>query len=90
VSAPQSVHLLAADEALAEDYRSGGYITLCGEPIGESGLPEARCPEGCDCEITYCPGCVDVAMTRNWEAGVAVGCPPGTTATTDSQPGACR
>jgi hypothetical protein len=74
---PQNVHLLAADEALAEEYRPRGYLALCEEPIGESGLPDARCPDECDCEITYCPGCVDVAMKRNWEAGVAVCCPPG-------------
>jgi hypothetical protein len=90
MSAPRSVHLLAADEVLAEDYRPGGYLPLCGEPIDAASLPEACCPDECDCEITYCPGCVDVAMKRNWEAGVAVGCPPGTTVTTDSPPGACR
>jgi hypothetical protein len=90
MSGPRGVHLLAADEALAVDYRPGGYLPLCGEPIDTSDLTSARCPEECDCEITYCPGCVDVAMTRNWEAGVAVSCPPGITGVTDSRPGASR
>jgi hypothetical protein len=84
VSAPQSVHLLCAGEALAESYRLGGYLALCGEPIGASGLPGARCPDECDCEVIYCPRCLDVATERNWEAGVAVGCPPGITVMTNS------
>jgi hypothetical protein len=55
MSGPRGVHLLAADEALAVDYRPGGYLPLCGEPIDTSDLTSARCPKECDCEITYCP-----------------------------------
>jgi hypothetical protein len=78
MNAPRRVHLLSADDALAEGYRFGGYLTLCGEPIDTSDLPSARCPDECDCE----PRCLDVAMQRNWEAGVALGCPPGITVVT--------
>jgi hypothetical protein len=85
MNTPRSVHLLAADEALAGDYWPGGYLPLCGEPIEAASLPGARCPEECDCEVTYCPGCVDVAMKRNWEAGVAVYCPPGITVVTGAR-----
>jgi hypothetical protein len=82
MSTPRSVHLLCAGEALAEGYRYGGYLALCGEPIGASGLPGARCPNECDCEVTYCPRCLDAATQRNWEAGVDVSCPPGITVVT--------
>jgi hypothetical protein len=50
MNAPRRVHLLSADDALAEGYRFGGYLTLCGEPIDTSDLPSARCPDECDCE----------------------------------------
>ncbi|MGH3821740.1 MAG: hypothetical protein ACRDRA_02680 [Pseudonocardiaceae bacterium] len=72
MSAPRRVHLLSTDEALAEGYRPWGYLALCGEPIDTSSLPSARCPDECDCEVTYCPGCLDVATERNGEAGVEV------------------
>jgi len=85
MSAPRRVHLLSADEALAEGYRHGGYLALCGEPIDTSSLANARCPDECGCEITYCPGCLDVATERNWEAGVDVGCPPGITVVTGTR-----
>jgi hypothetical protein len=65
VNTPRCTHLLAADEALAEDYRPGGYLTLCGEVIDTLSLPSARCPDECDCELTYCPGCLDVATNAH-------------------------
>lgn len=79
MSAPGWVHLLAADEALAEGYRHGGYLALCGEPIGASGLPDASCLDECDDEATYCSACLYVATQRNWAAGLDVGCPSGIT-----------
>lgn len=85
MSAPRRVHLISADEALAEGYRPGGYLTLCGEPIDASGLPDASCPE--EWEVTYCLGCLDAATERNGEAGVGVGCPPGITVVMGSRPG---
>lgn len=54
--------------------------------IDAASLPSARCPDECDCQITYCSGCLDVATQRNWEAGIAVSCPPGITGVTGSQP----
>jgi hypothetical protein len=86
MSAPRQVHLLSADEAQAEGYRHGGPLALCGEPLGTPDLPSASCPDECYCELTYCPGCLDVATRRNWEAGLEVGCPPGITVATGSRP----
>jgi hypothetical protein len=77
MSAPRQVHLLCADEALAEGYRHGGPLALCGEPLGTSDLPSASCPDECYCELTYCPGCLDVATRHNWEAGLEVALHPG-------------
>jgi hypothetical protein len=86
VSTPRCVHLLCAGEALAEGYRPGGFLVLCGELIGTSSLSGARCPQECECEVTYCPGCLDVATQRNWEAGIAVSCPPAITVVTGVRP----
>jgi hypothetical protein len=83
VSAPRGAHLLSADEALAEGYRPGGYLALCGEPID---APGASYPEECECEVTYYPACLHTATERNWEAGVEVGCPPGIIVVTGSRP----
>ncbi|MGH3823489.1 MAG: hypothetical protein ACRDRA_11770 [Pseudonocardiaceae bacterium] len=77
MSGLRRVHLLCADEALAEGYRPGVYLAVCGEVIGGLSLPSARCPDECDCEIAYCPACLRAATERNWDAGVDVDCPPG-------------
>ncbi len=69
MSAPRGVHLLCAGEALTEGYRHGGHLALCGEPIGAPGLPDVSCPDECDCEVTYCLGCLDAANKRHGEAG---------------------
>ncbi len=65
MSAPQGVHLLCAGEALARGYRHGGYLALCDEPIAAPDLPDAGCHDDCDCEVTYCLGCLGAAMKRN-------------------------
>jgi len=90
VSAPRQLHLISADEALAQGYRPGGYLALCGDSIDAAALPGARCPDECDCEVTYCLGCLDAATERNWAAGVNVRCPPGITVVTGTRPGTRR
>jgi hypothetical protein len=39
-----AVHLLMADNALAEGHRYGAYIAACGEVVCASSLPAALCP----------------------------------------------
>jgi hypothetical protein len=90
MSAPRQVHLLSADEALAEEYRHRGYVAVCGEPIDAPGLPDASCPDECECEVTYCPACLHTATERNWKAGLDVDCPPGITVVTGTRPGIRR
>jgi hypothetical protein len=85
VSTPRCAHLLCAGEALAEGYRHGGYLALCGEPIGASGLLGGSCPDECGCEIGYCPACLHAATERNWAAGLDVGCPPEITVVTGTR-----
>ncbi|MCA1703093.1 MAG: hypothetical protein LC808_07415 [Actinobacteria bacterium] len=91
MSTPRCTHLLCADEVLSEGYRyRGTYIAVCGEPIEASSLLITSCPDECDCEVAYCPGCLDAVNKRTWEAGVDVGCPPGITVVTGSRPGTRR
>lgn len=64
------VHLLAADGLLAETVRHPPreYFTLCAQVITDSDLPHATCPnEECDCELRYCPACIEHAAGWNAE-----------------------
>lgn len=70
MSAPRCVHLISADVVLAEGYWPGGHLALCGEPIDTSNLPSTRCPDECECEVTYCPGCLHAATERIGEPTV--------------------
>ena len=79
VSTPRCPHLLCADEVLSEGYRyRGTYIAVGGEPIAASSRWITSCPDECDCEVTYCPGCLDAVKKRNGDASLDVDCPPGT------------
>ena len=90
MSAPRRLHLLSTDEVLGEGYRPGGYLAACGEPVDTSSEPSANCPDECECEVTYCLGCLDAATKRNREARLEVGCPPGITVVTGIRPGVHR
>ncbi|MBV9139656.1 MAG: hypothetical protein JO115_01815 [Pseudonocardiales bacterium] len=64
------VHLLAADGLLAETVRHPPreYFTLCAQVITDSDLPHAGCPdEECNCELRYCPACIQNAAGWNAE-----------------------
>lgn len=55
-------HLLAADDALEEQFQCGVYVTVCGQLVAMSDLPSWECPEGCECDLAlYCPQCVSQA-----------------------------
>ncbi|MBV9012720.1 MAG: hypothetical protein JO272_11845 [Pseudonocardiales bacterium] len=64
------VHLLAADGLLAEPclYPPREYFTVCGQVITDMDLPHTTCPDDeCDCELRYCPTCLQEAITWNAE-----------------------
>ncbi len=63
------VHLLAADDLLTERYRGRAYyFTMCGQVITDAQLPHATCEgDECDCEVRYCPDCIDHATRWNAE-----------------------
>lgn len=70
--------MLAADEAVAEGYRYGTYVAVCGELVERSSLARADCDDDCECKgVAYCLACLRAANKRAWEAGVDVDCPPG-------------
>lgn len=67
---PQIVHLLEADDAIAEGHRYGTFIAVCGELVRASNLSPSPCPDGCHCEnALYCPECVREATRWDAEAG---------------------
>lgn len=56
---PDVTHLLAADNALAEQFSFGVFAAVCGQLLRRSELPPGECPEGCECDLAlYCPQCV--------------------------------
>ncbi|MGH3706741.1 MAG: hypothetical protein ACRDRQ_01260 [Pseudonocardiaceae bacterium] len=56
---PDVTHLLAADNALAEQFSFGVFATVCGRLVRRSELLPGECPEGCECDLEfYCPRCV--------------------------------
>ncbi|MGB6162788.1 MAG: hypothetical protein WCF33_00470 [Pseudonocardiaceae bacterium] len=64
------VHLLAADGLLAEEdsYLPREYFTLCAQVLTGRDLPHATCPnDECDCELRYCPSCIQHAIEWNAE-----------------------
>lgn len=63
-----AVHLLVADDALAEGHRHGTYIAACGEVVCASSLPTVCCPPDCERDHLYCPACVRAAV--RWNAGM--------------------
>lgn len=75
------VHLLAADGLLTEPclYRPREYFTVCGQVITNMDLPHAFCPnDECDCELRYCPTCIQYATRWNAELGEEMPAPRGT------------
>ncbi|MDQ2884021.1 MAG: hypothetical protein M3Y48_23440 [Actinomycetota bacterium] len=67
MSEPDRVHLVSADGALTERYRTRAYLfTMCGQVMADSDLPPASCPDdGCECEIRYCQECIRFAVGWN-------------------------
>jgi hypothetical protein len=66
------IHLLAADDLLTEPCLSQPreYFTACGQVITDWDLPHAFCPDNeCDCELRYCPKCIQDATRWNAELG---------------------
>jgi hypothetical protein len=64
------VHLLAADGllAVAGTHPPREYFTLCAQVMTDLDLPHATCPDdGCDCELRYCPTCIQHAIGWNAE-----------------------
>jgi hypothetical protein len=56
-------HLLAADDALDEQFQCGVYTAVCGQLVPASDLPSWECPEDCTCDLAlYCPQCVRRAI----------------------------
>jgi hypothetical protein len=69
------VHLLAADGLLSPERGlrlPRVYWTVCGEEVADSDLPQAVCPEECDCEQYYCPACLRQATVRNAETDARI------------------
>ncbi|MGH3798674.1 MAG: hypothetical protein ACRDTD_00800 [Pseudonocardiaceae bacterium] len=67
-------HLLAADDALDEQFSCGVYVAVCGQWVARSNLPSWECPQGCECDLAfYCPACV----SRAAELSVLAPCGPG-------------
>lgn len=54
------IHLLTANDVLADGDRCGTYLAVCGALVPASDLPSSLCPEGCECDIysLYCQQCV--------------------------------
>lgn len=53
------VHLLTADDVLAEGTQCGTYLALCGALVPASCLPSSLCPPGCECDCAlYCLRCI--------------------------------
>ncbi|MGH3887956.1 MAG: hypothetical protein ACRDSZ_15575 [Pseudonocardiaceae bacterium] len=74
-------HLLAADDALDEQFQYGVYTAVCGQLVSASDLPSWECPEDCKCDLAlYCPQCVrrvaessaEAEHTTRDEYGVAI------------------
>lgn len=66
---PGVTHLLAADDALAEQFYFGVFVTVCGQVVRRSELAPAECPEGCECDLAlYCPQCVSQAAELSAKA----------------------
>jgi transcriptional regulator with XRE-family HTH domain len=60
----------AATDLLTEPrlYPPRQYVTLCGQVITDMDLPHATCPDDeCDCELRYCPTCLQYATGWNAE-----------------------
>jgi hypothetical protein len=58
-----AVHLTVLDDSVAEGYRFRAVLAA-------SELPSCSwCPDGCDCDPTYCSECVRAAAS--WNAEVA-------------------
>lgn len=67
-------HLLAADDALDEQFQCGVYAAVCGRLVPRSDLPSWECPEGCECDLAlYCPECVSRATESSAEARTGPG-----------------
>ena len=55
-------HLLAADDALDEQFQCRVYAAVCGQLVSRSDLPSWECPQDCECDLAvYCPQCVSQA-----------------------------
>ena len=66
----ERVHLLAADDLLVEAgmHPPRDYLTLCAQVMTDLDLPHATCPDDeCDCELRYCPMCIQHALGWNAE-----------------------
>jgi hypothetical protein len=62
-------HLVAADDALDEQFQCGVYAAVCGRLVPKSDLPSGECPEGCECDLAfYCPECVNQATESSADA----------------------
>jgi hypothetical protein len=77
LDAPVGVtHLLAADDALDEQFQRGVYTAVCGQLGRASDLPSWDRPEDCGCNLAvYCPQCVHRAVESSAEAQPAPGAP---------------
>lgn len=69
-------HLLAADDALDEQFQYGVYTAVCGQLVPASDLPSWECPEDCGCDLAvYCPQCVCRVAESSAETQLAPGAP---------------
>lgn len=69
-------HLLAADDALDEQFQCGVYTAVCGQLVPVSDLPSWECPEDCGCDLAvYCRQCVRRAAESSAEAQPTPGAP---------------
>ena len=70
---PEWIHLLAADDAIADCH----HMALCGAQLASSKLPSSLCPDNCKRNHVYCLACIRDANEHNGNAGVDVDCSAG-------------
>ncbi len=71
-----ATHLLAANDALDEQFQCGVHAAVCGQLVPQSDLPSGEGPERCGCYLAlYCPECVSRAAESSAEDRPGPGAP---------------